>query len=148
MSILVQQQGVYAVVDGAHWLVDVDDDGRLIASSEDPDSVRHGFVKDPVVPVFERVVEPSEYEELYELRWSGRFRGMPVSVEVNRRGRVRVGVNDETVAGRLGFPYVDKFWWEIEVEIDDPRLELIPSRMPFDPSVRRTERRAPRPEGI
>lgn len=148
MSIEVRQQGVYAVVGGEHWRVDVGDDGRLIASSQDPDSVRCGFVKDPVVPGYERVVDRSECEELYQLRWSGRFSGVPVSVEANHLGRVRVGVNDEVVAGRLGFPYADKFWWEIEVAVDDPRLELVPNRTPFDPAEPRMEHRGPRPEGV
>ncbi len=68
VSILVQQQGVSATVDGVHRLVAIADYARLITSSEDPCPVRRGSVKGPVATLSERLIEPPRYEEPSELR--------------------------------------------------------------------------------
>lgn len=56
------------------------------------------------------------------LRYVGTYGGVEVELSVNARGRLLVGTMSLAVAEQLDLPRVDKYWWEREVSLDDPRL--------------------------
>jgi hypothetical protein len=68
-----------------------------------------------------------------------RFEGAEFRVSRGADGGLTIATGDGATAERLGFPRVDKYLWEIEVTLGDPRLEVAAHREPWDPSVVSTE---------
>jgi len=124
--------GLHATYRGRRYSANHDTDGNLVLTTSDPESESLGFVDRHGAGTYTKVAEPLEVTSLERTRHVGTFRGAPVEMSVNARGRVLVGTADESVAAQLGLTRVDKAWWEAEVAPQDPELSITEIREPVD----------------
>lgn len=124
MTIALMRDGLYARVGDRVYAANRDTGGRLVITSTNPESTRMGFTDRDGAGTFTKTVRPADLDSLFRVAHKGTYRGEPVAVTVNARGRVLVGTQQADVASALELPRVDKAWWEREIRADDADLSI------------------------
>jgi hypothetical protein len=97
-----------------------DDTVNLV--TDNPQSIEHGFIKDPFSNRFEKTVNVQEVTNAYHIKIYGKYKNAEVNVRTEDEHSYLIGTPDAEKAQILNLDRIDKYFYEKWVPKDEVEI--------------------------
>ncbi|WP_405101042.1 hypothetical protein [Oceanobacillus sp. FSL H7-0719] len=116
------RKGDYTYYDGKEYRLVTDRNGKTFLISNDSTDIKKGFQKYSD-GVFQKEIDLNEIGDIYYIHPYAIYNGEEFDAKVNKgKNTVKLGTSNSTLATKMGFDRVDKYYYEKNVSVDKVNL--------------------------
>ena len=97
-------------------------DGTVNLVRDNPQSIEHGFIKDPFSNRFEKTVNVQEVTNAYQIKTYGKYKNVEVNIRTEDEQSYLIGTSDAAKAQILNLDRTDKYFYEKWVPKDEVEI--------------------------
>ena len=124
------RSGDFALYHNQEYELYENGDGTVNLVTDNPQSIEHGFIKDPFSNRFEKTVNVQEVTNAYHIKTYGKYKNVEVNVRTEDEQSYLIGTPDAAKAQILNLDRIDKYFYEKwvlkdEVEIFEVKKAIV-----------------------
>ncbi|WP_416655679.1 hypothetical protein [Bacillus amyloliquefaciens] len=121
------KNGNYCIFKGEEYEMSEDMDGNLLILTDNPLSIKEGFIDRFNSKVFSKIVTPHEITNCYSIKTKGKLDGKVVNISKETTDQYYVGTSDSLIAQELGLEQTDKYYYDKWISKD--RVEVFEEKI-------------------
>ncbi len=116
------RSGDFALYHNQEYELYENGDGTINLVTDHPQSIEHGFIKDPISNRFEKTVNVQEITNAYQIKTYGKYKNVEVNIRTEDEQKYLIGTPDAAKAQLLNLDRTDKYFYEKWVPKDEVEI--------------------------